>query len=48
MITTVYLMCHSENMKIKEDINKKDNLQISNEKTVLSVVGEEREKNIVN
>ena len=44
METTIYLIRHSKPLKIKENLESNDSLQIQNEKNPLSVEGEEKAK----
>ena len=44
MNTTIYLMRHSEPSKNAQYIKTKDNLQVQNEKYVLSSNGEKKQK----
>lgn len=48
METTIYLVRHSEQLKIKGDISSKDSSQIKNEKIPLSINGEALALNLSN
>ena len=44
--TYIYLIRHSEQLKLKNQINIKENSQISNEKIILSINGEKKAEEI--
>ena len=44
-MTTIYLIRHSKTLKVNNDYTK-DNLQLQNEKQILSLEGEDIAKNI--
>lgn len=46
-MTTIYLIRHSKTMKVNNTFNK-DNLQLQNEKSSLSIVGEQIAKEKLN
>lgn len=47
VLTHIYLIRHSEQLKIKNKIVQNEDSQISNEKIILSVKGEKKLKKLV-